>query len=66
MTFAMNRRSLLGTTGSMLLAGGVATRPLAAALEHFRFRNDRAWHEVLAAADLLRRLWWRPDSIGQY
>lgn len=31
MTLAMNRRSFLGTTSGMLLAGGVAARPLAAA-----------------------------------
>jgi hypothetical protein len=28
MTFSMNRRGFLGTTGSLLLAGGVAARPL--------------------------------------
>ena len=31
MPFSMNRRTFLGTTGSMLLAGGVAARPLEAA-----------------------------------
>ena len=33
MTAHMNRRTFLGTTGSMLLAGGVAVRPLQAAEE---------------------------------
>lgn len=33
MTLHMNRRMFLGTTGSMLLAGGVAARPLQAAEE---------------------------------
>ena len=33
MTFSMNRRGFLGTTGGLLLAGGVAARPLEASVK---------------------------------